>query len=272
MSMVPSGKKRTMEAQSYSGDFRPDVMQSAVRPSYDGSLERPTALETQEPSAEDSGGLVAQEDEFPTPDGLAEVEQQDETRVDNSLNSDDTELKFVFDFLKKFRYPPRRLIDYEDDLVTEKMFPGGQRELVVIMPDKNYETGEKMPRKVIDAFVNEFCKKFDLQFVEGERKDKKVTLSFNSVSPEDEQAEAAALEGQPTGDILEEAFGVKSDGSTEPTKSSLRKRKKAETIQEIIKKGKSQLLDNLMFIVENNKVEELDPELLQKIQKVFSGE
>ena len=259
-----------MEAQSYSSDFRPDAMQSAVRPSYDGSL-----LEEESP-VEDSGEFLTQEEplenteEFPTPDGLAETEEQSETGVEDGFDSDDSELKFVFNFLKKFKYPPRRLFDYEDDLVTEKMFPGGQREVVVIMPDKNYESGEKIPRKVIDAFINEFSKKFNLQFIEGERKDKKVTLEFNSVSPEDEQAEAAALEKQPTGDVLEEAFGVKSEGGVEP--KGMKKRKRASTIQELIKRGKSQLLDNLMFIVENNKVEELDEELLQKIKKVFSGE
>ncbi len=264
MALVPSGTKRIMHAQtSYDGqdnlgsiDF--SQLQPIVQPVSYPQTKTPVPTQSSHPTEQSMEQTV-------------ENVSQDPQSLDDW--GGETELEFLIKVLEKLGYPPRRLEQYEEDFVSEKIFPGGVREVTMVLPDRYYGTKKRISDKLLSSLINQIQKKFGLTFIDGERSDKKITLNFNSQAPQSVQGEQEEVPG----DNLDEIFGVK-----EKPGQKTKQNKKADTnsgslrigsglkntIYEMIKESRSKLLDDLIEAVASKKIQKDDP-LIEKIKNVF---
>lgn len=168
-------------------------------------------------------------------------EERNDQSSDGSGNEDDV-TEFIFKTLTHFGYPPRRLEQYEEEFVKEKIFPDGSREVTLVIPDRYYGSKKRLSNKDFTNIVNSIQKQFGLNFEDAERSDLKVTLNFNSRTMQEQENESQA--GM-INDVLTQVYGPgKDDGGLKNKKP--KRNKAACTIQEMIKESKNSLFDKLI--------------------------
>ena len=80
--------------------------------------------------------------------------QQDNGRGEPDIH------EYVFDLLEGFGYPPRRLEEFSDNFVEEKLFPGGLKEVTVTLPDRYYGTRKRLSDSDIARILEDMQSKF----------------------------------------------------------------------------------------------------------------
>lgn len=131
--------------------------------------------------------------------------EYDKDRLSKKDGNDDL-MEFIFDKIEEFGYPRRRLYDFEEKFITEKLMPNSLREITIIVPDRYYGENKRLSEKDVKDLIENIKTKFNLNFVEGERKDKKLTMKFNSSNEENRVREEGEEEVERI-DELDEIFG-----------------------------------------------------------------
>ena len=234
MAIVPSGKHRTMVSQVMRDQSNFGLDQNFVN------------QQNEMPSPPDISGQTLSQTlstEPPLPQSPSNVEnqQQDKEEIDSDGTGDVED--YVFQKLQSLGYPPRRLREFETEFVNEKLFPNGAREVAVVLPDRVYGKNSRIPSKTVNEITKDIQEKFGLSFLDGERKDKKLTLNFSSQKPEDPQAQ------QPAGDVLDEVYG----SPAAETNKRKPKNIKASTINEMLKEGKDELYNAILENLQKGK-------------------
>jgi len=241
MLIFPSGKRRLMEAQStlgMGGDWGATGLNTPGQPA------EPAAIPETAPLASELPGAVppaqpAQEAPAPQADQAAKSVAPD-------LN------EYIFEKLEGFGYPPRRLEEYADEFIKEDMFPGGNREVKITLPDRYYGQRTRLSDKDIKQIISEIQERFQLSMILASRKEKKVVIDFTS------QAAPTAAEEQASGkgDDLEEIFGEKKQKSKLGMRAKPAKPKKeAQTMNEMLKLSHNDLLQQILRIAEKTSKE-----------------
>jgi hypothetical protein len=214
MAIVPNGTKRTMMAQTFGRN--PDM-------GLDNLSGLPDTGQQMSPNVPQTEPIDAnQVQEQP----VEQIQEQpaEQGEADEDLTS------YVVSKLQEMGYPPRRLLEFEDKLVEEKIFPGEIREVNIVLPDSYY--GKRLSGKDLAKIIKEVQEKFGLSFVDADRREKKVTMNFTSRRMETGNE-------APVADALEEVYGS-------PASSGGNKKKtKAHTIQELLKMSKLLLYEDL---------------------------
>ncbi len=220
MKITPSGTKKQMVAQFFGNETAPDNNTGILEaPQYDVGLPA-------EQSSLDQNAV--QPPETPQPP------QQEE---DGS--SDIT--SYVFKKLESFGYPPRRLEEFEKEFYSEKVYPGGVREVTIIIPDRYYGTRKSISSKDFTNIIKEVQETFGLSFIEGLRKDKRIEMDFTSQRPQQDESDAEVVD-----DDLEEVYG-KGKGSPDSRKKRKPKREQlAVSRKDLIKKSLDGLFEMIL--------------------------
>ena len=226
MPIVPSGAKRLMQAQS----FGPDYPMSS---GFGGRELAPPESAAQQPVGE--GSLPTEEDSF-APSGdigdLAEVGDVQEGPSDIG--------EYISQKLQGFGYPPRRLEEFESEFVKQKFFPGDNKEVTVVIPDRYYGTKKSISDDDLNEIIQEITEKFGLSFIEGEKGDKKVILEFMSQRAKTLK-ENGGEEEKVVGDELDEIYG-----NPKAPKKGRSKKADVPTTLELLKLGREQLIAALL--------------------------
>lgn len=225
--LFPSGKRKYVEAQGLDQNTLDN-----------GSMFQPNTSGKEAPPSQtfkDQMGMLDKEKAFDSPRGLESLEEeqgpdgfnldkiQDKPGKGSDLDQDI--LSYVIKKLQSFGYPPRRLSEFKDEFVSEKLLPGSSRDISLVLPDRYYgHADSRLKSSDVSGIIDEVQAKFGLNFKDGERKDKKVFLNFvTRESGLGEDGEEAVM-----GDDLEEIFG---GGVAEKPK----KKKVAQTQSEMMK-------------------------------------
>ena len=229
MSIVPSGTKRTMVAQTFSQDASgldiDDKTLSDMGLGQDQSFNKNT-LESGSPDQMPGDPFSSEQNLSAPTEGKA-----DESQSDVSV--------YIFEKLEGFGYPPRRLQEFENDFVDEKIYPGGVTEMTIVIPDQYYGKKGRISNKDFSSIIQDIQDKFGLTFVDAERKDKKITMNFSSQKPQKEDGEGEEAEFE--SDILDDVYGGGSD-----KKGRKKTKVKASTMNELLKVSRQQVLDILL--------------------------
>jgi hypothetical protein len=229
MSIVPSGTKRIMVAQNFAKDNYGLDLQG-VNPA------RPVSQQDFSQQDTNKQEMPAQPpQETAINDTVAPQDPNAPQEAGESSNEDLTE--YIFKKLESWGYPPRRLEEFEDKFVNEKIFPGDVKEVVIELPDRYYGTRKRLSGKDLAQIVREVQEKFGLNFQDAERKEKKLTINFSSqqtINPEEE------MEG--AGDNLDEIYGTPAAGG----KKQPSNKKTAATLNEMLKEGHSALYNAIV--------------------------
>lgn len=224
--LQPSGKRRQVQAQGMDQYDVTDSFFSGVTPEKGNSSQG---------IGNELGSL------FDPNSAMQEEEISRFDNIDNSLkdekneNTDTDILDYIMKKLESFNYPPRRLNEYKEEFVSEKLLPGSARDVSVVFPDMYYGKGKRLHKDEISKIIEEIQNNFDLIFKDGERKDKKVFLNFTSKGQEGDIEEDMG-----NGDELDVAFG---GGTAEKNKT--KKKKVAETQLEMMKISKIAAFEKL---------------------------
>lgn len=206
--LQPSGKRRYVKAQGINNYDLGDSFFTDTAP--EGST-APQGI------GQELGSLFDQES------AIQDQQEDDQSSTDTDI------LDYIMKKLESFGYPPRRLNDFKDEFVSEKLLPGSARDVSVTFPDMYYGKGKRLNREDISKITEDIQNNFDLTFTDGERKDKKVFLNFVSKGQEGETEEEEGM-----GDELDVAFGGESQQNSN-SKSKSKKKKSASTQQEMMK-------------------------------------
>jgi len=241
MIIVPNGTKRIMVAQTF-GQTTPDPQigsDTLGKTPTDGSngpngFGQPGEL-----------SLTSTEQTPQIPNGL--FGQEKENSDDGSPDITD----YIYKKLQSFGYPPRRLEQFENKFIDEKMYPGGLREVSITIPDRYYAKRRRLGDKDISKMVEEIGSEFGLSFVDAQRKDKSIIMNFTSQPEKDENGE----EDAGMGDVLDEVYGSPSSSDLKSKKPNGKKSasKNASTINELIKDSQNSILKELLEIVKGKK-------------------
>ncbi|MFA5601108.1 MAG: hypothetical protein WDA06_10990 [Phenylobacterium sp.] len=179
MSIVPSGKKRTMIAQSFSQDDFGGLGNFDIEPANFNNNDVGESLSDKENPYH------------------AKIPSGQEEKEKESVR------EFIFNKLVDFGYPPRRLREFESEFASQKFYPDGNKDVTVTLPDRYYGTDKSLSESDLNGIVKEISDKFELQMVEGKREDKKITIEFvnRSSKTEDDKNEKQVE------DTLDEVYG-----------------------------------------------------------------
>jgi hypothetical protein len=241
MAIVPNGTRKTMVAQSFGADMMPTDLSGMQQPQQPQSSPQQKDPNITFPQSESLGGMKREE----VNDNLPK-EQKSESAMDLT--------EYVSQKLQSFGYPPRRLEQFEDEFVHEKIFPGSLREVMIVIPDKYYALKRRVSDQDFSSIIKEIQEKFGLTFVDAERKDKKISINFTSqaAQDEDENGESSAL----MGDGLEEVYGPTSGGGEQPKTKRVRSRytnKQASFIGGSLKAKREELFNIVRSLLEKMK-------------------
>lgn len=224
MPIVPRGKKRIMEAQ-YSPS-RGEQWGTDYLGSYDQFPPEQNGLPVDMDTGREERVDIGERD----PNALPEQ---------TDLN------EYIFKKLENFGYPPRRIEEFSDEFIEEKIYPGGVKDVIIVLPDRYYGKKKRISDPDLTQMVSEIQNQFGLTMTDAIRKEKKVTLNFTSQPSKPKEGE----EDQQMGDDLDEIFG--GGHSTLKTKKRKKDRSRlAQTIQEIIRASRSELLVKLAELSE----------------------
>lgn len=224
MPIVPRGKKRIMEAQYPPGQG--DQWGTDLLGPYDDF------------PSDQSGPDIDMDVEQP-------AEQIDIGEQDPAARSEEPSVnEYIYKKLESFGYPPRRIEEFSDEFIEEKIYPGGVKDVTIVLPDRYYGKKKQISDPDLTQIVSEIQNQFGLTMTDAVRKEKKVTLNFTSQpsSPEED-------EDQMMGDDLDEIFGG-GKGSLKGKKRKKDKSRLAQTITEIIEASRSGLLVKLADLTE----------------------
>ena len=224
MAIVPNGTRRMMVAQTL-----------GQQPAFNPQLEN-LNMDKQPAPAQATEGEASY-----LPKGLFNEEQSSDGIGDGP--PDITE--FIFSKLERFGYPPRRLEQFENKFVDEKLYPGGLREVSITLPDRYYAKRKRLSDSDIASIVKEMQSQFQLNFVDAERKDKNLTMNFTSQVQKDENEDEALA-----GDVLDDVYGGGEGGSSKQKKN---KKTQASTINELLKYNKENLFQTMLTILKGKK-------------------
>lgn len=224
--LFPSGKRKHVEAQGMDYNnldngsmFQPNTPGEKT-PSSQGFKDQ-TGMMEQDKAFDDPRQLDSPEDKTPSGFNLDKI--QDKPKQESESDADI--LGYVIKKLQSFGYPPRRLTEFKDEFVSEKLLPGSARDISLVLPDRYYGHADtRLKSSDVSGIIDEVQAKFGLNFKDGERKDKKVFLNF--VTRQGEPGEDG--EEEVMGDDLEEIFN---GGAVEKPK----KKKVAQTQSEMMK-------------------------------------
>lgn len=223
MRIVPAGTKRYMIAQAVQEQGNMGAFGEQEQAAETGEMK--PALEAPAPVVEQPTPL---EEQVPTEE--APVEAQPSETEEMPAEGEESDLtEYITQVLQGFGYPPRRLEEFEKEFINEKIYSGGVKDVAIVLPDRYYGTRRRISDKDLSKLVNEIQKNFGLNFVDAERKDKKLNINFSS---KQEQSEEDA-ENAVAGDILDEVYGPSDSG-----KKKQKPKKEAETLAEMIKTSK----------------------------------
>ena len=226
MALTPSGKKKTMVAQRYFNPFS-DVEDNMF--STEDAMEEDIGVD----STVDS-----------TIDKPIDRDKHDDMNLEeHEVVKKNTLTNYVFDKLKSYGYPGRRLQEFKSKFVKEKVTADGEKDVQVEIPDKKYPghdgIADTIENEDLKEIAKEVSEKFNLYFNGAERSDGKWVIKFTShkLSDEDELGEGIRK------DNLEEIYGQPS--KSKKGKSSV---KPAFTVQEMFNQSKNSLVKNLKQI------------------------
>ena len=230
MPILPSGKKRIMEAQSSLG-----LGNEWGTPELGAPNDSPMPPAGAEPEFGTDSNIPQKENEIDITDKVKNAPPQIE--------------EYIFKVLEGWGYPPRRIEEFSDEFITEEMYPGGAKEITITLPDRVYGTKKRLPDGEISKMVNKIQEKFGLVLSKASRAKKKVIMDFTSpveTDPTNGEEEQAMM-----GDDLDEIFGGDHKGPGGKVKEKA-KSTKASTIQEIIKMGQEDLVNKMVQIAEDS--------------------
>jgi len=218
MFITPSGNKRIMEAQVNQNPFEGFGNQFGI----DDSVS---------PYQQNIGDTFS---------NLLNNEGDEQEKEKSKSEGNEDLLQYLFKKLESFGYPPRRLYEFESEFISEKILPDSFREITVVLPDRYYGKQERLSSKDVNSIINEIQSKFNFNFLDGERKDKKLTLNFHS-NPKhgkDEEKEEEVMKMQQ--DDLDDIFGP-SNSKTKKTK-----KKEANTQREMMKESMQKIIQQIL--------------------------
>jgi len=226
MALVPNGRPRLMVSQR-----------------IDNPLIAP---DTENIPVPDNVGQVPPENLSQTPGdtstGLLQ-EQPDNNQIEKQHKGSGI-TESIMAILEKMGYERRRLYDFAGKMVHEKITPGGDREVEVVIPSKRFVdkyTTEDIDDAQLKQVIKQITDANKLYFNGAEKADKKIVMKFNSINPT-EQVDPNAMYD----DGLDEVYGKPAGSSKE---KSIGSKKSAFTIQEMIKDNKDPLIKKLMSIL-----------------------
>lgn len=235
MPIIPSGKTKIMEAQSSLG-----TSQWGLGGDFGSN---PVENPGQQPEQQSELGQTPAS----APANSADPNQQKEVGQEEGDKPD--LLEYVYKVLEKLGYPPRRLDAFSDEFVSEKMFPGGIKEIAITLPDRYYGQKKRLSDNDLSKIMNSVQEQYGLTLTDAERKDKKVVMNFTS-QPQGTGKE----EEEVPGDDLDEIFGTpkgqeggKQKGVAKPTKNPKNK-KMAKTIHELVKESHNDIWNKLLVV------------------------
>ncbi len=217
MALVPVGKRQIMVAQRFDSTMDP------MQPMGFDNLDSEDAQMLTEP----------QEFENELKDQLNQNQQVEDEPSEPNI------VKHISDFLVSMNYPPRRLQEFKSNFVEETGSAGGSRQVTITIPDQVYGKDSQIPMNKIKEFVKSVESQFSLYFENYKKSDQKIILNFIS---SDDKSRRDAEEAQAPGDILDEVYGHPSK-SKQPGKA-------AESIRNIIKESKNDLVMSLLKVLE----------------------
>jgi len=193
----------------------------------------PETVPAQDSSAQNKPFGIQGEDDMSLMDSNSAESMEDKAPDDIT--------EYISAKLQSFGYPPRRLDQYENEFVNEKIFPGQSREVTVVIPDRYYGQKKRLSTDDMSKMINEIQEQFGLEFVDADRVDLKLTMNFTSHGGRNgEEDEEVVVE-----DALTQVYGPASDES-QLAKKKKKRTKAAATIQEMIKTNKDSLYDALV--------------------------
>lgn len=216
MAIVPSGKRRQMMAQN----FEDDPLSSVNLDKSDMDLSALDSFNKKDVKMDES-----------TFEGAKMPDEDDSKGSDVGT--------YIFSKLESLGYPPRRLEEFENEFINEKIYPGGVREVTIIIPDRYYGMKKRLSTSDFSEIVKEIQDNFGLNFVDAERKDKKISMNFTSQSAKDEDGEEE--ENEFAGDVLEEVYGP-----GDSSRKSKPKNKSAMTMRDMLKMSKEKLVEKII--------------------------
>lgn len=210
MALVPSGKRRIMQAQA-----APNPMAEQV-----GQIELPNVPE-QEPAMEQGVAV---------PPEQAGSQEQDGGEPDVRLT--------IFEFLEGLGYPARRLQEFKAQFVSETGNPESGAQIAIKIPDEVYGKNIPIPRDKLKELVKIVEQKHGLSFIDYRRSNQEVLLNFVSAD-----AKAQQMAQQGPGDILDKVYGTpKGSRGKKPMTN-------AKTIYELIKESKNRQIAMLKTVL-----------------------
>lgn len=237
MAIVPAGKLRVMEAQSFSN---PMVGGDASESSMANDI---PSFETEEGLNEEVGGTSPETSPEP-PDDIGGP-QEEIGGVEEPTEGRKTLTNYVFKKLENYGYPGRRLQEFKAKFVKETVSPEGIKDIQIEIPDKKYpnEMGQTdtIENEELAEISKEVNQMFGLNFNGAERTDGKWTIKFTSAENSNPD------EGAMVRDNLDEVYGT-----PHKTNNNSQKREttpvRAESIYEMIKSSKSGIIAKLKKI------------------------
>jgi len=246
MAIVPSGKRRKMVAQSFGNE---ELSSANMEDSLSGNSPSKTdnSFLTEDYLRDFAGQTESGDDPAIAEEGEGHLtdsydERMEDAKKDTGGRAAEDVGAYIFSKLEAFGYPPRRLEEFENEFVNEKIFPEGIREVTIVIPDRYYGTRKRLSDPDFSDLVKEIQGKFGLNFTDAERKDKKISMNFTSQSIKNEDEEGE--ESEFAGDVLEEVYGP-GNPSNKMKKS---RNKTAMTIQDMMKLSKEKLIDKLINV------------------------
>jgi len=230
MVIAPSGKRRVMEAQS----FTEPTMQSGqdASPLNFGDTSNMPMLDNQNPEMNAYNLDMAQ-------DAIDSEMEEQQPEVDDSKVDGDLTM-FVFKKLTELGFEPRRLQDYKSKMSQTSIDRDGNETVDVVIPNKAPNGGKIDKDKFVRPLIRDIQRQFGLHFDGAQEADDNWTAKFTSVAPEPEGQTDA------TQDVLDRAYGKASDKSDSPGDSASRH---ANTIYELIKNGKDELANSVLKLI-----------------------
>jgi len=164
-----------------------------------------------------------------------EVEHEQEQAQQPQPGTDRHDLsQYLFEKLKGFGYPGRRLQEFKGKFVKQNISADGSKQVEVLIPDSYYGSGEQISDSDFNSMAKEIQHKFNLFFESAERSDGKLTIKFTSVNNQDGEEDFE-------NDELSKVYGSPGK-SFHPDEKAIA----GSTIYEMIKNGKSKLAEDLM--------------------------
>lgn len=239
MSITPAGKTRVMVAQTF------------ANPLSEGYAQAPSVEKRQDTISFDTD--KAMEEEVGSP-SMSTMEQEGNSSISSPIGGEQntspkekkkTLTNYVFEKLKSYGYPGRRLEEFKSKFVKESVSPQGVKDIQIEIPDRKYPGADGIADTIENSDLKEIAREiqesFGLNFNGADRSDGKWTIKFTSekLANPDEQESVA--------DSLEQVYGSPS-GKGDGSKGQVFKGKQKAagwTMQEMIKASKNDVIKQL---------------------------